>query len=357
MKRKKLWLYGLLALTLSACGEYFLDPEDVPDEYQPDSHPRFTAFNSGNVYSVLNVRGQSWINMGYFTISNGLSFANQTSDDKRYLLSTLLCQAEHGDSLLKVRIADAVDITHSVTLTGVADGEEWISFVNADGDYLGRFHVYVQDPYGASKSITFDRNAILLMAGDYWDPGMNIEPSYCVNREVIWTSSNEDAVGVNTYTNTIYARNPGTSIVTATSTSDSRVSASVVVTVIPNWYNIRIGSWRYETVVYASIIVDGFSIGASDVGNSRYRFGAKIGDEYRGAGRTLDGRRGQYDFSNIYTAFRVGSNEPEGETIEFVGYNVELHRLIEFSETLPFDAAVHGSLSGLIQLNGHYVEE
>lgn len=121
---------------------------------------------------------------------------------------------------------------------------------------------------------------------------------------------------------------------------DGSWTAKVPVSVLPGWINQRMAGWRYETIVYAKVTVNG------EAPTTDMKFAAFCGDELRGRGvtRTVKGI--------TYMVFRVGSNTNERETIRFEGFDSASGSFISFDETLTFDGGTHGTLSNLFELNG-----
>jgi len=121
---------------------------------------------------------------------------------------------------------------------------------------------------------------------------------------------------------------------------DGSWTAKVPVSVLPGWINQRMAGWRYETIVYAKVTVNG------EDPTTDMKFAAFCGDELRGRGvtRTMKGIN--------YMVFRVGSNTNERETIRFEGFDSSNGSPITFNETLTFDGGTHGTLSNLFELNG-----
>ena len=124
------------------------------------------------------------------------------------------------------------------------------------------------------------------------------------------------------------------------SNSNGSWTAKVPVSVLPGWINQRMAGWRYETIVYAKVTVNG------EASTTDMKFAAFCGDELRGRGvtRTVKGI--------TYMVFRVGSNTNERETIRFEGFDTKDGAPITFDETIIFDGGTHGTLSSLYELKG-----
>ena len=124
------------------------------------------------------------------------------------------------------------------------------------------------------------------------------------------------------------------------SNSTGSWTAKVPVSVLPGWINQRMAGWRYETIVYAKVTVNG------EPPTTDMKFAAFCGNELRGRGvtRTVKGI--------TYMVFRVGSNTNEREAIRFEGFDTKDGAPITFDETIIFDGGTHGTLSNLFELKG-----
>lgn len=138
----------------------------------------------------------------------------------------------------------------------------------------------------------------------------------------------------------ITAMSVGTDVITF-SDSEGDWSADCSVAVLPVWTKERVVTRRYETIVYAAVTVNG----AAPARNVMFAALAENGElRARGVSRTSKGI--------TYMVFRIGSNVASGETIHFEGYDPTNRCLVTFATTLTLDAATHGTLSDLFELNG-----
>lgn len=334
MKKISVAVSLTLALLVSSCGEYFA-PE-IPDEYDPDQLPDVVRILTEGSYDMF-VGDKVQISPNALTINNGKTFAQQSANDKEYLLNTMLWSATHGDTIVMARAAD-------LCITAMARGTDKVTFYNA-GNAIGSCLFFVHDGTEPPTAIHLDRATIVLMEGEKWKPTITLEPSYCRNDDIDWESGNNDVVNVSN-DGTISAVRAGTTTVYATATGNPEANTSITVTVLPNWWYQRLGNYRYETIIYATLEIDGDEATL----DSDIIVAAILNNENHGTGKPNTW------FQRPYMVFRVGNNALSDEEntyiFGFTGYDRNEHVIIDFDETFDFDGRVYGTLSAPIVLRG-----
>lgn len=326
----------LVALTglLAGCGEYFA--QEIPDDFDPDMLPDVERILTEGSYEMF-VGDVLTISPNALTISNEKSFAQQTPAVKDYLVSSMVWSATHGDTIVKARASD-------LCITAMARGTDKVTFYNAN-TAIGSCLFYVHDGTEPPTAIHTDRAAIVLMEGERWTASLTIEPSYCRNTDVVWESENTDVVTVSGE-GMLTAVRAGTTTVTVSSADAPDVHTSITVTVLPNWRYQRTGNWRYETIVYALLDVDGEDCTL----DNNIIVAAILNDSNHGIGKANTW------WDHPYMVFRVGNNALSDEENSYVfgfhGYDSERHVLIDIDETFDFDGSVYGTLSDPIVLHG-----
>lgn len=327
-------MFIALAAWLAGCGEYFA-PE-VPDEYDTEQLPHVKRIDTAGSYELF-VGDKATFNPSAFTISNGKTFAQQTDNNKQYLLNSMVWSANHGDSVVMARVSD-------LCITAKARGTDTVTFYNASAS-IGSCRFIVHDGTEPPTAIHTDRAALVLMEGDSWTAGLTFEPSYTRNTGVLWESANSDVVTVSDE-GTFTAVGAGTTTVTVSSAAAPDVKATITVTVLPDWRYQFGGNWRYETIVYALLDVDGEDCTL----NGNIVVAAILDGSNHGTGRSYTW------FDHPYMVFRVGNNAlPDAENsyvFGFWGYDSKRHVLIDIDETFDFDTQVHGTLSNPVILHG-----
>lgn len=333
--KKITWLLMLMAAWMvSSCGEYFAS--EIPDEYDPENLPNISGITVNSSYDLF-VGEKVQLSSSALSVDNGLSFARQGNDVQEYLLNTMVWSAQHGDSVVKARATD-------LCITAMARGTDTVTFYNAEraiGSCLFRVYDGTEPP----TAIRTDRVTIAMTEGMDWTPSLTFEPSYCRNLNVAWESGNTDVATVSDE-GTITAVRAGTTTVTVTAADAPDVHTQIIVTVLPNWVWQRMGHWRYETIVYARLYIDGEDCTL----NYRNTVAALIGGDCHGIGEARTWHE------KPYMVFRIGNNAlPDAENsypIDFMGYNSEELVIIDFDETFDFDGEVHGTLSNPVLLHG-----
>lgn len=326
----------LIALTglLASCGEYFA-PE-FPDEYDPDMLPDVVRILTKGSYEMF-VGDKISISPSALTMSNGKTLAQQTVQDREYLMSTMVWSATHGDTIVKARPQD-------LCITAMARGTDTITFYNAN-EAIGSCRFIVHDGTEPPTTIHMDRAVLVLMEGEQWTARLTFEPSYCRNNDVVWESENTDVVTVDAEGKFTAVR-AGTTTVTVSASDAPDVHTSITVTVLPDWRYQRTGNWRYETIVYALLDIDGEDCTLDD----NIIVASILNDANHGTGKANTW------WDHPYRVFRVGNNALSDEENSYVfgfhGYDSERHVLIDIDETFDFDGRVYGTLSTPIILHG-----
>ena len=328
-------------LMVTSCGDYFAP--GLPDEYDPDELPSITKVPLNASYNLM-VGEKIQLNPSSLTISNGKNMTQQSQSDRDYLMSSMLWSALHGDTIVKARAAD-------LSVTAMARGEDVVSVITPDG-VIGSCRFTVHDGTEPPTAILLGRSVIVLEEGMTYTIDYGVEPNYCENDGITCDTDNKDIAAV-TPGGVVTAIGAGTAIITVYAEADPTVFNKLVVTVIPNWKNIRPDFWRYETVVYADILIDGERLVYSTIPMQAEPTSCEISltalygnDDYRGAGNTLTSH------GITYTVFRVGNDNIDNSPFCFQGYDRAQQVLIDFDTTIPFDANVHGTLTAPITLKG-----
>lgn len=315
-------------LMLGACGEYF--GQEWPEDFNPESLPTITTMNCPS--KVTMVLGD--VRTFYPTVKGGKSLYSLSAEDQAIALSRLYAMATMGDEVVKVRqnVFEAMNV-----------GEDMVFFSDAEGTWTEHCTVVVTESSIKPTSLTLSRAALALMEGDSYTVSATVKPAAVANTPLVWTSEDESVAIASD--GVITAVGPGTTIIHVTTKMSSNVSASLVVTVLPDFKKALVNSWRYETLVYAAITLDGVSISGSNT------LVAALSDgEVRGVGKTNTAQ------GITYTLFRIGSNElSTADTTYkayFLGYDTTKRDAYEFTTEIVLDGQVHGTLSNLIQMKG-----
>lgn len=355
---------GLLLFALASCGDYFA--QEFPDEYDPDKKPYITGINMQGSLVMYEGDKREVLN-GALRISNGKSLADQEKDDRDYLLSSLAWTTENGGTVVT---AERVDKTYKpagnygywsyssnqfpyLFITAKGPGDEDIVAYDADGKEVIRWNVVVVDPNAPPKEIKINRVIFVIQAGETIDDirdYVEFQPSYTQNRNLVWSSDDTSVATVDEYGN-VTGVSTGTAIITAAARDNPAVYGTTMVVVMPNQEEMYKSYYRYETIVYAKIIIDG------ETPMEGFAAYATCGNEYRGANRTVishnyNWNTGEWYVEWFYNVFRIGSNSPRGETIKFSGYNARTHSYIDFDESIQFNNDVYGTMSNPFILHG-----
>lgn len=335
----------LLTGVLASCGENFAD--DFPEGFDPDEVPYIIDAGLTDYTEIMKGENYKLTEKAHVYLSNGKALSSLSSDMQKRVLSGLFFRTLHGDSIVKARVS-------TLDIYGMDGGTETITAVTEHGE-AGRCIVKVCDPDDPPTRIILGRSVITLLEGDRFTATFKMEPGYCQNDKVTWSTSDADVVSV-TQNGDVTARAVGTAIITVTSVDAPEVSDSMTVKVLPNWNEMYLGGWRYETIVYASISYYYYNGTRRMVVNEKstgLSFVAMCGDEYRGIGKP-------YTFEKDGTfcyIFRIGSNQKIGETITFLGHDASTNRIIEFNQTVAFeDNYVYGTINRLFFMEGREVE-
>lgn len=324
-KQTKLSAVVLMTATvclLSACGEYF--GQEWPEEFDPDKLPSITSIDGLN--NTINMYVGDELTMNAWVGSNQLSALNDSL--QRIVMSRLYARADKGDTIVMVR---------QLSLKAMAAGTDVVTFSNADGDWSGWCRVAVSERPSGPSSITLPRAILTLMEGESYKLSAAVEPAQYADDALTWTTSNRSVAGVSN--GMVTASSTGSATITVTTSNG--LSASVTVVVLPDWSRMAMTGFRYESIVYARITVDGEAFPDGCM------YTSLCGDEYRGFGAERTAR------GVTYVVFRVGSNAGRGDGISFEGYDKKNHSLITFDKKFTFVAdEVHGSLSSLYELSG-----
>lgn len=355
---------GLLICALASCGEYFAD--EFPDEFNPDKKPYITGINMQTDLVMFEGEKREVLN-GALRISNGKSLAEQEKDDCDYLLSSLAWTSVNGGTVVTTERVDKTYIPDGLVgyysyfsnqfpylfLTAKGPGNENIVAHDADGKEVVRLKVIVADPNEPPTGVKINRAIFVIEAGESIDiipDYLEFEPSYTQNRVLDWTSS-DTSVAMVDENGKVKGVEAGTVTITAASKDNPAAYGTTIVVVMPSQESMFKLFYRYETIVYAEIVVD----------NSYSQYGfivyAVCGNEYRGVNRMVDHysydpNMDMWNIDWMYQVFRIGSNSPSGETIKFLGYNKSTHSYIDFEESITFNNDVYGTASQPFVLHG-----
>ena len=363
----KTWLSlcgtGILLLALAGCGDYFA--QEFPDEYDPNNRIHITdvtmqknlVMEEGQKVEILNKALQ---------ISNGKSLGDQDIDDADYLLNSLVWTTESENSVVQaLRVPKTYDpgwyMYYSYNsnsfpylfITALSPGIDTIVAYDADGKEVVRCAVEVIDPNAPPREININRVVFVIQAGETLDAipdYLEFIPSYTQNRDIDWTSSDTSVATVDER-GRVTGVATGMVTITAASKGNPAAYGTTTVVVLPNQEEMYKSYYRYETIVYAKIIVDGET---PMEGITVY---ATCGSEYRGVNRTVisnnyDWNTGQWYVEWFYNVFRIGSNVRSGENIKFMGYNASTHSYIDFDEGIIFNGDVYGTMTKPFVLHG-----
>ena len=115
---------------------------------------------------------------------------------------------------------------NSCTIYARGGGVATISVTTADNELTEYCKVHVISPL---KSLALYNNNVKLKKGSEMRLVVNYNPSDTTERDVVWSSSDDEVVSVNKY-GVITANNPGTATITVTS-ADTKKTATCIVTV------------------------------------------------------------------------------------------------------------------------------
>lgn len=308
-------LLAVSALLLVGCGEYFAVPEENPDEpltMTLSAHD--VTLMTGDMYQLRAIFNDDSIPAS--------SIFWHTDDSK-------VAQVESG--LIMARDAGSTLITAMYS-----DNPELIDYCQV--------HVYKKE----LVTVVLNRQHVALPVSDTYQLTATVtvvgsDTAY-PDFDCLWTSSDESVVKVDD--GRLTPVGIGTAIVSASANGGEQV-AECEITVIDDWASFVMHRLRYETVVYARLMVDGKDITT----NKNTSVAAFIDDDFRRMGVVRTER------GITYFTFRVGSDHPSGEAITFQGYDNVRKCLITIPETVPFqENATVGTLSNLFVLNGTRIE-
>lgn len=185
-------------------------------------------------------------------------------------------------------------------------------------------------------AMELDRHRLVVMAGDSVRVKVSFEPEEISNMSVWWRTSDEQTATVSN--GMVTGVRLGSTMLYAKSVLN-QIEDSCAVIVIDNWDGFKRERYRYDMVVYARPLQADKTTSIP----ANMLVAALCGDEVRGIG--IHRNRQGIDYMEL----RIYSNNPQGETISFVGYQPG-EGSFNFAETIVFDGEAHGTLTNLMKL-------
>lgn len=188
-----------------------------------------------------------------------------------------------------------------------------------------------------AMKMSISRDSVSIMQGDSLRLTVTFSPETASNKGVLWLADQPSVVGL--CSDTIVARQPGNTFVTAMS-ADGLCLDTCVVNVMRPWI-VDKGDFFFDTVVYADI-----SVGDRKLGDD-IMVGAFVGDELRGIAEPRVSNGVSYAVIRVYGPVTASDQD----IITFKCYDRREVLLRSFDVELPFDGESHGTLSNLVRLH------
>ena len=198
------------------------------------------------------------------------------------------------------------------------------------------------DDIQIAYDMRLDYDTIYVIEGDSVVLHPVFTPDSVTNREVFFSSANEEVAYINN--NTIVAANEGETVVSAISVMNEKMAFCQVYVMAP-WV-INIHDYSDDMVAYVTASVDGNPL---DLENQI--IGAFVGSDLRGLGQLIELNDNKILQFRIYGHFEWGTDEPtRPELVRFVCYDKEKMMLKYLSLNILFDGETHGSPSAPLEL-------
>ena len=152
-------------------------------------------------------------------------------EQSEQLLATVLPENATNTAVVWSSSSDSVaTVDQSGNVTGVSAGNATISVTTEDGGFSAQCTVTVSQRV-AVTGITLDKTELTIFNGKSKTLYETVQPENATNKNVTWSSSNEEIVTVSSY-GTIHANSVGIATITVT-TEDGGKTATCAVTVEP----------------------------------------------------------------------------------------------------------------------------
>ena len=205
------------------------------------------SFASDNILGVGDILNDAWwyqalYNISYSRANTDWEFVTSITLDQSEisldvtetvkLIATVLPENATNKSLIWSSSNEAVaTVDTKGVVTAISVGEATITVATVDGSNLSAYCNVIVCPTLAT-SITLDKTSVNIEAKETLVLTATILPTTTTNKKVVWESSNR-AVAMVDANGKVTARSAGESIITATTTDGSNLSASCNVTVVP----------------------------------------------------------------------------------------------------------------------------
>ena len=205
------------------------------------------SFASDNILGVGDILNDAWwyqalYNISYSRANTDWEFVTSITLDQSEisldvtetvkLIATVLPENATNKSLIWSSSNEAVaTVDAKGVVTAISVGETTITVATVDGSNLSAYCNVIVCPTLAT-SITLDKTSVNIEAKETLVLTATILPTTTTNKKVVWESSNR-AVAMVDANGKVTARSAGESIITATTTDGSNLSASCNVTVVP----------------------------------------------------------------------------------------------------------------------------
>lgn len=198
------------------------------------------------------------------------------------------------------------------------------------------------DDIQIAYDMRLDHDTIYVIEGDSVVLHPVFTPDSVTNREVYFTSANEEVAYINN--NTIVAAKEGETVISAISVMNEKMAFCQVYVMAP--WTINIHDYSDDMVAYVTASIDGVPL---DLENQI--IGAFVGSSLRGIGQLIELNDKKILQLRIYGHLEWGSYEPtRPELVRFACYDKEKMLLKYLSLNIIFDGETHGSLSAPLEL-------
>lgn len=130
-----------------------------------------------------------------------------------------------------------VTVDESGNIKAISPGSATITAISNDGEYESSSKITVKSLDRSLKSISINKTELTLKVGESETLSINYNPSYASNKEVSWSSSNNDIVTVDN--GKVTAIKPGTVEIKATSKEGNHESICKVTVLFPPIESIK----------------------------------------------------------------------------------------------------------------------